>query len=87
MVLGSTVEGFDIHPGSRVWIPFLITIPRPVLQAMTDTNELVRTEQTPITTFAPKQIVIYEKSEVPNACWTRHRECWTHCEQINQKDK
>lgn len=87
MVLGSTVEGFDIHPGERVWIPSLVTIPQPAFQRKTDTNELVRTEQPPKTTFEPKQIIIYERADVPNPCWRRHRECWTHCQQINTKDK
>lgn len=86
MALGSTVEGFDYHPGERVWIAQLVKIPGPVQRKAAPTKEdpaaFTDTPGPEKNVYAPQELTVSQK--LVEKCWRRYGECHTHCIILNR---
>lgn len=86
MVLGSTVEGFDIQPGDRVWVAQLVTIPGPVQRKATPTIEdpeaFADLPGNDKNVYAPQELTVTQK--LVEKCFRRYSECHLHCTMLNR---
>lgn len=86
MAIGSTVEGFDIHPGDKVWVAKLVSIKQPILRKATPTDAdpkaFTDVEQPAKNLYKPQELIATERLVDPS--WKRYGDCFVHCEQLNR---
>lgn len=86
MVIGSTAEGFDIHPGDAVWVAKLVTVNQLVLRQAAPTEDnpqaYTDTELPTKNIYKPQQLIATER--LVDKVWKRYGDCSVHCETLNR---